>query len=259
MTEQARPQATHVGLREMVLDGWVNGQTGELTRGLKIRATDTIVDVGCGDGSIIAFCAKQGAEVIFIDRDEARLATTETLVRNSPAHAFRGIVSDCDPIPLPEATGDLVICTEVLEHVDDPRKFIRELARIARPGARLFVSVPDRRGEKLVGATAPAGYFESPNHIRVFASGELEGLLVEAGLVIESQQLMGCFWSMYLALSWLTCDPESSLPLDNPHPITDHWTRLWREVQQHPQGSVIRDALNQLIPRTHSIVARKPG
>ena len=259
MTELKRPKATDVGLREMVLDGWVNAHTGELTKGLTVRATDTVVDVGCGDGSIIAFCARQGAEVIFVDRDAARLATTEALVRLSPARAYRAIASDCDPIPLPDATGDLVICTEVLEHVDDPHKFMRELVRLAKPGARLFVSVPDARSELLVGATAPPDYFKSPNHIRVFAHGELERLCVDAGLLIESRQFMGCFWSMYLALSWLTSDPQDSLPLDNPHPITDHWTRLWREVQQHPDGERIRNALNQLLPRTQSLVARKPG
>ena len=258
MKEQKRPRAADVGLREVVLDGWLNNASGELTQGVKIHSSDTVIDVGCGDGGHIAFCARQGAEVIFVDRDEARLATTEAKIKASPAHAYRAILSDCDPIPLADGTGDVVICTEVMEHVADPRVFLAELVRIARPGGKLVITVPDARSEKLVGATAPEGYFQVPNHVRVFAPGELEALLLEAGLQIERQQRMGSFWAMYLALSWLTWEPDDTVPIDNPHPITDHWTRLWREVQNHPQGSLIRDTLNELLPRTHCIVARKP-
>jgi 2-polyprenyl-3-methyl-5-hydroxy-6-metoxy-1,4-benzoquinol methylase len=257
MKEGKRPKATDVGLREWVLDGWLNSASGELTRGVRIRSTDTIIDVGCGDGGIIAFCARQGSEVIFIDRDEEKLAATEERIKRSPAHAYRAIASDCNPIPLADGTGDVVICTEVLEHVPDPGKFLGELIRITKPGGQLLVTVPDARSEKLVGSSAPAGYFEAPNHIRVFAADELRELMLEAGLQIESEQLMGAFWSMYLSLSYLTTDTTDILPLDNPHPVTDHWTRLWLELQKHPQGQLIRDALNQLIPRTLSIVARK--
>ena len=258
MKEKKRPKATDVGLREWVKDGWLNGATGELTRGVKIRATHTVIDVGCGDGGIIAFCARQGAEVIFVDMDQAKLAATAARVEQSPARAYRAIESDCDPIPLPDGTGDVVICTEVLEHVPDPASFLSELIRVTKPGGQLLVSVPDARSEILIGATAPEGYFEPPNHVRVFAAGELRQLVENAGLQIESEQLMGAFWSMYLSLSYLTTETTDILPLDNPHPVTDHWTRLWVELENHPQGYLIRDALNQLIPRTLSIVARKP-
>jgi ubiquinone/menaquinone biosynthesis C-methylase UbiE len=259
MKEDNRPKATDIGLREMMLDRWANGETGELVKGVKIHSTSTVIDVGCGDGSLIAFCARQGAEVIFVDLDEQRLAFTEQQVKASPAHAYQAIHSDCNPIPLADNTGDVVICTEVLEHVDDPRNFLAELVRIAKPGGQLLISVPDARSEQLIGATAPPAYFQAPNHIRIFAEGELQQLVIEAGLEIEQEQWFGGFWSMYLALSWLTAESPQSLPIDNPHPITDHWTRLWLEVQKHPQGKVIRDTFNQLLPRTLSIVARKPG
>jgi SAM-dependent methyltransferase len=259
MTEADRPKAATVGLQDRVLEGWFNGKTGELARGVRVRATDTVIDVGCGDGGFIGFCARQGAEVLFIDRDRDRLAATEARIKTSPARAYRAIESDCDPIPLEDGTGDLVICTEVLEHVADPVKFLAEVIRIAKPGAQLLITVPDARSEKFVGATAPPQYFQEPNHIRIFSAEEFRSLLVDAGLEIESQQFMGCFWSMYWPLSWLTCEPEGGgLPIDNPHPITDHWTRLWLEVQRHPNGDKIRDTLNQLLPKSQSIVARKP-
>lgn len=254
MSEENRPSAPKVGLKDRVLEGWFNGKTGELAKGVRVRATDTVVDVGCGDGAFIGFCARQGAEVVFVDRDEASLATTEARIKDSPAHAYRAILSECDPIPLEDDTGDLVICTEVLEHVADPVSLVRELVRVAKPGAQLMITVPDYRSEKLVATTAPPQYFEAPNHIRIFAPGQLREMLVDAGLEIETEQWVGCFWSMYQTLAWLPGEEDSPVPADE---IPDHWTRLWKALQEHPKGGVIRDALNELLPRTHSIVARK--
>ena len=259
MEHKKRPKPTDVGLRDVVADGWWNMATGELARGVKIRSTDTVIDVGCGDGGHSYFCARQGAEVLFIDMDAAKLAAAEEKIKASPAHAYTAILSDCNPIPLPDATGDVIICTEVLEHVPDPRQFLQELVRVAKPGARLVVTVPDARSEKLVGATAPKGYFKEPNHIRIFAEGELRDHLLASGLAIQSEQSLGSYWSMYMALSWLTSGTEEILPIDNSHPIPDHWTRLWRELQNHPNGHLVTDRFNELLPRTHSIVALKPA
>lgn len=258
MSDKRRPKAPYVGLTELVRDGWFNGKTGELVKGVRVRAIDTVIDVGCGEGGLTGFCAGEGAEILFIDKDAEKLARAEEKVRKSPARAYRAIQSDCDPIPLDDDTGDLVICTDVLDHVAVPAEFLRELVRVARPGARLVLTVPDARSEQLVAATAPQEYFQAPFHIHTFTADDFCKLVLDAGLKIESRQSMGCFWSIYLTLSWLTADSSMDMPVDNPHPITDHWTRLWLEVQRHPEGDNLRAALNQLLPRTQAIVARKP-
>lgn len=259
MTEGNKLLSIDVGLRDRKAEGWFNQQSGEITKGVVINPEQTVVDVGCGDGGFIGFVAGLGAEVIFIDQDAARLARTESRIAQSRARAYRPIHSDCDPIPLEGGIGDIVICTEVLEHVPDPIKFLSEVIRIAKPGAQLLISVPDARSEQFVSATAPPECFQEPNHIRFFTAQAFEKLLIEGGLEIESHQFTGCFWSMYWPLSWMTCEPGGGLPVDNRHPIVQHWVQLWHLVQQHPDGHRIRDALNQLLPKSQTIVARKPG
>jgi len=50
--------------------------------------------------------------------------------------------SDITSIPVDDSTFDVVLCTEVLEHVPEPIQTVKELARILRPGGKLLVSAP---------------------------------------------------------------------------------------------------------------------
>jgi SAM-dependent methyltransferase len=51
-------------------------------------------------------------------------------------------ISDIAAIPVPDASFDVVLCTEVLEHVPEPIQAVNEMGRILRPGGRLYVSAP---------------------------------------------------------------------------------------------------------------------
>ncbi len=51
-------------------------------------------------------------------------------------------VSDITEIPVPDASFDVVLCTEVLEHVPEPVLALKETARILRPGGRLLLTAP---------------------------------------------------------------------------------------------------------------------
>jgi len=51
-------------------------------------------------------------------------------------------VSDITAIPVADATFDVILCTEVLEHVPRPIEALREMVRITKPGGRLFLTAP---------------------------------------------------------------------------------------------------------------------
>jgi SAM-dependent methyltransferase len=52
------------------------------------------------------------------------------------------IVAAADDLPLPDGSFDAVLCTQVLEHVPEPRRVLAELARVLQPGGRLYVTAP---------------------------------------------------------------------------------------------------------------------
>ncbi|MEZ1349725.1 class I SAM-dependent methyltransferase, partial [Pseudomonas aeruginosa] len=116
-----------LGLRDAVLSGWFNQETDELFSGFPISAEDTVLDVGCGDGGNVHFCAMRGARIIIADIDAEKIARTRERLADTPARELECLVSDCDPLPLADATATRVVSTEVIEHVDDPRQFLAEL------------------------------------------------------------------------------------------------------------------------------------
>ena len=237
------------------LSGWFHRDSGELFEGFPINADDSVLDIGCGDGPFASFCAERGAEVIFADIDAEKVAAVDAMLKQSPARAVLPLVTDAKPIPLADARVNKVIAMEVLEHVEDPAQFMRELVRVAKPGALFLLTVPDPLGESVQKKLAPAAYFEHPNHIRVFQRDEFEQLIRDAGLVIEKRADYGFYWSIWWFFFW-ACKQDLSPPW---HPLLESWTRTWNILLSTPDGPRIKQALDAAMPKSQAIIARKPG
>src|SRR6185312_4969990 len=61
------PDYRGLGLRDAARNGWYRSETAELCEGFAIAHSDTVVDVGCGDGGNINFCARFAAHVVAVD------------------------------------------------------------------------------------------------------------------------------------------------------------------------------------------------
>jgi SAM-dependent methyltransferase len=244
-----------VGLRDAVLSGWFQNDTNEIFRGIPVGPDDVVVDVGCGDGGNSAFCAHRGAKVSVVDIDSETVAAALARLRAINADNITGYVSAATPLPLEDAVATRVLCTEVLEHVDDPAQVLSELFRIGKPGARYLLSVPDPLQENLQKRVAPPSYFQKPNHIRIIERQEFSDLVTNAGLVIDEVTHYGFFWSIWWAMFW-----ACKVDLDHPiHPALDHWTKAWRAVMEMPSGLDLKHQLDEFMPKSQVIVAHKPG
>jgi SAM-dependent methyltransferase len=83
-----------------------------------------LLDVGCGARPYEPFFATAVGEYVGVD------------VAN-PAADLEGTV---EAIPVPDGAFDLVLCTQTLEHADDPAHAVRELRRVVAPGGRVLAS-----------------------------------------------------------------------------------------------------------------------
>jgi len=263
---EGKSQARLVGLRDAVASGWFRAETGEIFTGFAVERDDVLLDAGCGNGAIAEFCAQRGAHVIFADIDPARVEATARLLAKSPARALTPLVSDGNPLPLEDGIATKVISLEVLEHVDDPARFLRELVRVGRPGARYLLSVPDPVQEALQRQLAPAAFFEKPDparptlrglssgHLRTFERDAFEALVEGAGLVIEERAASGFFWSLWFAFFWI-----SEIDFDKPeHPLLAEWTETWHTLLDMPEGAEVKRVLDEFMPKSQILLARKP-
>lgn len=241
-------------LKDARLSGWFQHETHELMTGFVIRPEDTVLDIGCGDGPFVHFCANHGAEVIFADIDAEKVAAVERLLQGSPARAVHPLVTDANPIPLPDGRANKIIAMEVLEHVDDPAQFMAELVRVGRPGAQYLLTVPAPQAEGVQKVLAPDSYFQKPNHIRVFQEQEFEQLVLDAGLIIERKDYYGFYWSIWWFFFW-TCKQDLAPPW---HPLLESWTHTWALLLDTPDGPRIKQALDRAMPKSQLIIARKP-
>jgi SAM-dependent methyltransferase len=225
--------------------------------GFEIEAEDTVVDVGCGNGCVCVYAGAKGADVIGIDIEPYLVDLTTQAMAEVKSRSFRGILSDANPIPLPDGSASVVIATEVLEHVDDPAVILAELFRIGRPGARYLISVPDPASESIMKALAPAWYFEKPIHIRIFEHDVLDRCLKEAGLEIESRHSSGFYFSMY----WMLCmaiglEHKYAEPPD--HPAFGQLNGMIQTIAAAHGGHEALRTLDRLIPKSQVVIARKP-
>ncbi len=97
-----------------------------IERALVAHARGTLLDVGCGEKPFEGH-APRVERWIGLDADS-----------NSRADVHGTVFA----IPLPDASVDTVLCTQVLEHVDDPARALAEMARVLRPGGALILTVP---------------------------------------------------------------------------------------------------------------------
>jgi 2-polyprenyl-3-methyl-5-hydroxy-6-metoxy-1,4-benzoquinol methylase/glycosyltransferase involved in cell wall biosynthesis len=244
----------HVGLVDSQLSGWFRVETNELFEGFSISPSDIVIDVGCGEGHHLSFCAARGAHLVGVDVDRDALISAKTVLSNSNARKVELYEGAAEGLPLPSSYGTRIICSEVLEHVEDYKAALAELNRIGQPGALYLLTVPDTASEELQRQVAPESYFRKPNHIRIFERDALQTLASQAGLEVLSHTAYGFYWSVWWGLFW-ACDVDLKQP---EHPTLDHWNRSWQALLASPAGPRIKTGLDKFLPKSRVILARKP-
>jgi SAM-dependent methyltransferase len=144
-----------------------------LIRETGIPADAAVVDIGTGTGANLRLLRQMGfANVIGIDpsTDAARWCAEKGL-----GPVSRG---DIRALPLADKSVDLVLATDVVEHVDEDRKALSEIRRVLRPGGVALITVP--AFPSLWGLQD-----ERSHHYRRYRMRPFMMLLRDAGLVVE--------------------------------------------------------------------------
>jgi SAM-dependent methyltransferase len=111
------------------------------------------VDVGCGAGRLRTFLNDLIGSYAGVDAIRYEGMPDDV--------AFLRADLNCDPIPVSDDSADVVISLETIEHLENPRSFMREMVRITKPGGWLLVTTPNQRSLVSLGALLVKGHYSA--------------------------------------------------------------------------------------------------
>lgn len=149
---------------------------------VKKRGLQTVLDVGTGSGVKLERYLMDAADrVVGLDQGSAIEIARE---RCDGITWIDGDLMDSSTWEQLDLEPDLIVCADVVEHVEDPVRLLRGIRRTLKPGARLLVSTPDRLRFDRPDQLGPPG---NPRHVREWTTDEFELFLESCGLEIESR------------------------------------------------------------------------
>jgi len=137
------------------------------------------VEVGCGEGYGSAMLARSASQLVAFDYDTIAVSHAGRRYGasddNADAQVPCFVQGNLAALPVRSGSVDVVVSLQVVEHVWDHAQYVRECARILRPGGTLFLSTPNRLTfSPGADPTAPP---TNPFHTYEFTGTELVGLL----------------------------------------------------------------------------------
>lgn len=229
---------------------------------LGISPGDLTLDVGAGFGRHCFEIARRGGRVVALDHaPEEVIATRATIGAMVAAgeiteDVFAGVLrGDATRLPFDDGVFDVVVTSEVLEHIQDDVAAIAEMVRVLRPGGVFAASVPSwfpevvnwRLSADYHAPAAPGG------HVRIYSSTELAAKLRAGGLTITGRHRAHALHSPYW---WLRCAVG---PHNEQHPAVVRYRRFleWEITEQPRSTAVIERVLAPALGKSFVIYARK--
>jgi SAM-dependent methyltransferase len=223
-----------------------------------------VLDVGAGFGRHVYECARRGADVVALDYAEEEVVQTRTTLGEmvdagelDPARVLGVVRGDATRLPFADGCFDVVITSEVLEHIQDDVTALAEMVRVLRPGGSFAATVPAWLPEKVNwmlsdeyhAPLAPGG------HVRIYSKTELAAKLRAAGLDLRGSHRSHALHSPYW---WLKCAVG---PRDDDHPLVARYRRFleWDIVEEPRSTRLAERVLSPVLGKSLVLYGHKPA
>lgn len=231
---------------------------------LGLRAGDHVLDVGSGFGRHVFECARRGALVVALDYAAGEVVETRNTLAamveagDITADKLIGVLrGDARRLPFPDATFDVVITSEVLEHIQDDVSAIAEMARVLKPGGRFAATVPSWFPEVVNWKLSDE--YHAPKsaggHVRIYTRTELRAKLRTAGLEVDGYHRAHALHSPYW---WLKCAVG---PRRDDHPAVVRYRRFleWDIIEGPRSTRIAERVLSPVLGKSSVHYATKPA
>lgn len=136
-----------------------------------------VLEVGCYDGLFLNYFKEMGYECEGLDLNEG-------FVRYGiKQYGLKLFCSDIYDLKYSDDMFDLIIFHQLLEHLNDPLKFINEVYRILKPGGRIVFSLPNIGSDCYNWQNSKSlkyNFYDIPNHVTYFSKKSMHRLLMSA-------------------------------------------------------------------------------
>ena len=231
--------------------------TVDFTR-FPIEPGEDVLDLGCGFGRHAFEAYRRGANVVAVDWSAEEVAQVTTMFRamaaagEAPAGLLaRALRGDLTALPFPDASFDVVMASEVLEHIPADEQAIAEIVRVLRPGGRVAITVPRWWPERVCWALSREYHDVAGGHVRIYRGDELEERLSVAGLQARDSHHAHALHAPYW---WLNCAfGKESAPSRLYHQVL-----VWDIMKRPWLTRVTEQALNPVLGKSLVVYADKP-
>ena len=166
-----------------------------------------MLDVGCGEGRHI-FGIMQDyplMKCIGLDMDKESLEKAEECYeyfKSISEAGARFLKGSAYILPFPDESIDLIVCSEVLEHLHEYNDAVKEIHRVLKPGGKFYASVPASWPEKICWKLSKDYQNQPGGHLRIFSQSGLISEIKESGFKFLSSEK---FHSIHSPYWWLRC------------------------------------------------------
>lgn len=159
-----------------------------------LSLSDTILDAGCGYGlRSIEISREVGCRIISIDLS---LRCLKSINSQRSKYNIDIIRADLQNLPLIDKAFDTVVSGDVLEHIPNVSKTLKEFYRVTKKMGLVFLLVPSSVSEKLF-LRLDKTYAERIGHLRTFEAGQLVNLVKTTGFHVVASYHVEFFRTFY--------------------------------------------------------------
>ena len=230
---------------------------------LPIGEGTLFLDAGAGFGRHAYEAARRGARVVALDYAEAETITTRAtfaamfeageITADRLAGVLRG---DATRLPFRDGSFDVIVTSEVLEHIQNDVAALTELSRVLKPGGTFAATVPSWFPEKVNWMLSDEYHapFVEGGHVRIYSSTELRAKVRAAGLAVigshRSHGLHSPYW-------WLRCAVG---PTREDHPLVAKYKKFleWDIIKRPATTRILEKVLAPTIGKSYVLYAHKP-
>ena len=181
---------------------------------LPIDTGDTVLDLGCGEGRhTIALnyhfpkANIYGFDLSISDINTAKHRHSEFIAasnKNSASNTPNTLYAQADAFRLPFRDNSLnhIVCSEVLEHIEDYKSVLEEIKRVLKPHGSLSISVPRAWPEKICWALSKKYHQVEGGHVRIFNTAALQNEIIKQKFSFQKSHGAHALHAPYW---WLRC------------------------------------------------------